>query len=71
MGDKEVIYNQSTCPKSARWFEQGGRCGWARECCQCKDNPDVEECPERMITNGMSNEAIEKVEQLWKEEFPE
>jgi len=31
--------NSETCPKPARWFESGGRCGWAQVCVDCDDNP--------------------------------
>jgi len=34
-------YNKNTCPKSETWFINGGKCGWAWVCDNCKDNPKL------------------------------
>ena len=31
-------YSRHTCPKTTEWFVTGGRCGWAHECKECKEN---------------------------------
>lgn len=37
---KTYIYTVATCPKTDTWLADGGRCGWAHECNECKDNPE-------------------------------
>jgi len=31
-------YTKEICPKNDTWFSEGGRCGWAHVCNECKDN---------------------------------
>ncbi len=40
MAKKDIKYNLKTCPQSDTWFANGGRCGWAKVCRFCKDNPE-------------------------------
>lgn len=35
--DQQPKHNKQTCPKSDTWFADGGRCGWADECAECKE----------------------------------
>ena len=38
--NRKYQYDKNNCPKSMRWLEQGGRCGWAHECDKCRENPN-------------------------------
>lgn len=36
---QHMKYSHDTCPKNDTWFAEGGRCGWAHACKDCKDSP--------------------------------
>ena len=38
---EEKKYSRDTCPKNDTWFANGGACGKAWNCRECKDAPDA------------------------------
>ncbi len=40
-------YNMKECPQNDTWFANGGRCGWAKVCKQCTDNPKKQQHREK------------------------